>query len=168
MLNKKHFTQSNESLINLKGKIEDLKLLKNDSHNYIYEYLLKLRNVFDIDREEARELIDTHYLRLIEEVENIEAECKMNSLNLKGDYGLEAIEASFDKIRAELDKLEINKANCDKIVFNSHLQVNNLGAMKKSLENEPLLNKAYEFFPIIDSLKNEIKSAKIYTKIVNY
>ena len=162
-----HFTKSKASLINFKEKIEGLKLLKNDCNNFIYEYFLNLRNEIDLDREEAKELIDKHYLGLISEVDKIEAKCKGNSGNLKGDYGLEVFETDFERLKAELNKLEINTVNWDKIVVDSNKQNSKLGVIKKSLECELILDKAYKFLPIMDSLKNEIVSAKVYSKIVS-
>ena len=70
----------------------------------------------------------------------------------------------FEKLKAELDKLELD--NWDKIVIDLNKQVSNLEILIKSLQNELLLGKTYKFLSIIQSLKREIKSAKV-TKMVN-
>ena len=83
-----NFAKAKTSLNNFKQQIEKLKQLNTDNNLYIYEYFLELRNKIDIEREVSKELIDRHYLGLIEEVDKIEAECKWKSVKSKNDDDL--------------------------------------------------------------------------------
>ena len=105
------------------------------------------------------------YLKMIEEIDKIEAECKKKSENLKGDYDLKSFETYFERLKSELDKLEISIANWDNIAVEANQQVIKLDELIKRLKNELLLDKAYSFLPIMQSLENEVKSAKIYTEV---
>ena len=144
-----NFAKSKISLNNFKKKIKDLKLLNSDKCLYIHECLLNLRNEIDIDREWNKAVIDKHYLKMIEEIDKIEAECKKKSENLKGDYDLKSFETDFERLKSELDKLEINIANWDNIAVEANQQVIKLDELIKRLKNEMLLDKAYSYLPIM-------------------
>ena len=99
------FTKSKTSLKSFKDRIDELKSLKNDSEVFLHEYFLELRNEIDIDRETAKVSIDIHFLGLIDEVEQIEAECKGKSGGLGKDIDIKKFEIDFEKLRKDLDKL---------------------------------------------------------------
>jgi len=65
-------------LIKFKEKINEFKNMHSDQ--IIYDYFFKLRNDIDIDREKIKLLIDEHYLKLIDEVNEIEATCVKESV----------------------------------------------------------------------------------------
>ena len=171
-----HFTKSKESLFNLKFKIKDLKLLKTGNHSFIHDHFLKLRNEIVLDKERSKVLIDNHFSELINLLDKIEADYKVNSINLKGDYDLKSFETNFVRLNVDLENqysqldtwtIEFNTDNWDKILIDSDKQITKLEALKKSLQSELISDQAYMFTPIFHSLRNEIKSAKIHAKIVN-
>ena len=66
------FLDCKTSLINFKDILNELKMLEKDPENYIHEYFSELRNKIDLEREVAKELVDKHYLKIIDEVNKFE------------------------------------------------------------------------------------------------
>ena len=166
------FDKSKAAVADFKKKIDELKLLKNDSHLFIHEFFLELRTEIDLDRELCKDLIDTHYLDLIEEVNKIEAECKVKSAGikrrsiLKKEVNFEEFDVDLKKLRAGLDKLEIDTEEWKSIELTSKEQSKKLEVLVEDTQNELLLGKQYRFASNIESLRNEINSVRIYPKLV--
>ena len=70
---------------------------------------------------------------------------------------------------SKAESLLDNTDPCDNIVTDSNKQVSKLEVLIQSLQSELLLGKTYKFLPIIQTLKNKVKSAKLikYTYMVN-
>ena len=106
-----HFKKSKTSLAEFKKKIEEFKILQKDPYNFINNHFSKLRNEIDIEREVAKEIIDKHFLELIEEVDEMEAECKEKAELEKGsqsEISIDVFENKFKSFKKELDLLKID------------------------------------------------------------
>ena len=160
-----NLSNTKTSVYNFKRKIEELKLLKNDNHNYIYEYFLELRTKIYIERELFKEVIDAHYLDLIDQVDMIEAEYKGKSYGLQLDQfeaSIKEFETNVGKLNADLSKLKYN-INGRGITVQSSQEISKVETVISELQNELLLNKKYKLESNITSLKNEMKSVKLIT-----
>ncbi len=121
------------------------------SDQIIYDYFFKLRNDIDIDREKIKLLIDEHYLKLIDEVNEIEATCAKESVDKLAKFSKlidEEVKKSNEKykiLRADIDMLEINFENWENIRHESNLNIDKLEEIAENLKRDYLMNKSYEY-----------------------
>ncbi len=142
----KHFYDSKESLKNLKEKIEELKILNKDGL-FIHEYFCQLRNEIDIEREVVKLKIDEHYLKLIEEVNNIKDKCISEYTDPKKSIEDEVkkFEEKLAALTIDFDKLEIDVDNWENIRKGSNYQLKELNDKIVQFKNDLLMNHVYTF-----------------------
>ena len=158
------FFDGKTSLINFKKKINELKALEKDPENYIHEYFSELRNQIDLDREVCKELVDKHYLEIIDKVNKCEEDCKSK---IK-DYNAYLIfEDKLKKLKEYLDVLKINVKKWNEVRAESNNNIIKLNNKISNLQNELLLNKSYAFVPRKSTLEDNFGSLKIVSKEVN-
>ena len=98
----KHFAAAKGALKNFKEKIEEFRGFNKDGL-FIHEYFSQLRNQIDIEREVIKLKVDEHYLKLIDEVNDIENKCLNESTDLD-----ESIEDEAEKFEEKLVSLRID------------------------------------------------------------
>jgi len=123
----KHFAAAKRALKNFTKKIEELKGFNKDGL-FIHEYFSQLRNEIDIEREVVKLKIDEHYLKLIDEVNDIEKKCMSEStdLNKSIEDEVTTFEEKLDSFRVEFDKLEINFDKWESVRERSNYQLKEL------------------------------------------
>ena len=126
------FASAKQSLKKFKEKVDELKGFDKDDL-FIYEYFAELRNKIDINREVIRLAISEHYLKLIDEVEAIEARCMSKStyVNKSIDEEVKKLDETFKKF--DLDKLELD--NWKNIRSESNHQVIKSNEMIQKFKN---------------------------------
>jgi len=158
----KHFAAAKRALKNFKGKIEEFKGFNKDGQ-FIHEYFSQLRNEIDIEREVVKLKIDEHYLKLIDEVNDLEEKCvskSADSNNLIEDEA-EKFEGKLENFRVEFDKLEIDFDKWESVRVGSNYQLNELNEKILKFKNDLLLNHIYTF----ESNKNLFDIANNASKI---
>ncbi len=129
-----------------KEKIEELKIFNKDGL-FIHEYFSELCNEIDVEREVVKLKIDDHYLKLIDEVNDLEEKCvskSADSNNLIEDEA-EKFEGKLENFRVEFDKLEIDFDKWESVREGSKYQLKDLNEKILKFENDLLLNHIYTF-----------------------
>lgn len=145
------FKAAKKSLNSLKKSIEQLKSLKKDPKNMIYEYFSDLRNKINIDRETIKYKIDEHYLGLIDEVKLIEDDhiFKNNYVLVENNKVFVSVidraEIQLAEFKKELDIPKIDFGKWENIQFESNHQIAQIKHKITDFENELLANKRYTF-----------------------
>ena len=113
-----HFQKCKKTLTSLKLKIDEIRQLRKDPYFFINNHFTELRNEIDIEREHCKEIVDTHFLGLIDEVYQIEAESKKKSERTELLIGienssqlekeLEEYDEKFRLLKEDLDELKID------------------------------------------------------------
>jgi hypothetical protein len=142
----KHFAAAKEALKNFKEKIEEMKSFNKDGQ-FIDEYFSQLRNEIDIEREVVKLKIDEHYLKLIDEVNDIEHKCKSEYTDPKKsiDEETEKSEEKLGIFLIDFDKLEIDVDNWKNVEGRSNYQIKELNDKILKFKNDLLLNQIYTF-----------------------
>jgi len=65
----------------LKSILDEAKLLSNDPVNFIHEFFSDLKNEIDLKKEESVAKIEDEYEKIINEVLEVEKECKIKAKN---------------------------------------------------------------------------------------
>ena len=163
-----HFKESKASLAEFRKKIEEFKILQKDPYNFINDHFSKLRNEIDIEREVAKEIIDRHFLELIEEVDEMEAECKEKAELEKGsqsEISIDVFVNKFKSFKKELDLLNIDMEHWDNVKVNSDEQIYELKGFIKERELKLLLDNSQRLH---NNLRIEILEVKIVTEKVSF
>ena len=136
------FASAKESLKKFKENIYELKGF-NKEDMYTYEYFSNLRNEIDIDREVVKLKVDQHYLKLIEEVNAIEAKCKEESSDTKKstDQEVKQLEEKLQSFRRDQLKLDFKK--WENIQKESNFEAKKLDEMIEKFKNELLLGQSF-------------------------
>jgi len=158
----KHFAAAKRALKNFKEKIEELKGFNKDGL-FIHEYFSELRNKIDIEREVVKLKIDEHYLKLIDEVNDIEEKCTSKSANSDKliEDEVEKFEEKLESFRVEFDKLEIDFDKWESVREKSNYQLKELDEKILKFKNDLLLKHIYTF----ESNKNLFDIANNASKI---
>ena len=154
----KKFSKCSTSLSYFEKKIEELKILANDPYSFINEEFFNLRNDIDIERELSKELIDKHFLSLIDQLNGIEAECK-EKMSRPKDF----IETEVEKYQLKLKHLKNESLNLD-IRHETDDQILKLKEVILDIQGQLVLNNSYHF---VTSLENEILNTKIVIENVS-
>ena len=159
------FASAKESLKNFKKKLDELKGFNKDDL-YTYEYFNDFRNDIDIDREKVKLKIDTHYLKLIEEVNVIEAKCKEKSAGTKKaiDEQVKQLDKKFQSFRNEMDQLKLDFKKWENIQKESNIEVNKVNEMIEKFKNELLLGQSFVLETKAALFDVAIKASKIVDK----
>ncbi len=159
------FASAKESLKNFKKKLDELKAFNIDDL-YIHEYFNDFRNDIDIDRERVKLKIDTHYLKLIEKVDAIEAKCKEESAgtNKAIDEQVTQLDEKFQSFRSEMDQLKLDFKKWENIHKESKIEVNQVNKMIEKFKNELLLGQSFVLETKAALFDVAIKASKIRDK----
>ena len=88
------------------------KILSNDPAYYVHEYSSQLKNKIDLTKEQYIEMIEEKYDFIIQEVIQLENECKLNAKNRVNDLKLiEEMESKLNKRDESLKVLNFSKKN---------------------------------------------------------
>ncbi len=159
------FASAKESLKNFKKKIDELKGFNKDDL-YTYEYCKDLRNNIDIDREVVKLKLDTHYLKLIEEVNAIEIKCKEKSASTNKliDEKVKQLDEKFQSFRSEMDQLKLDFKRWENIQKESNIEVNKVNVLIERFKNELLLGQSFVLETKAALFDVAIKASKIRDK----
>ena len=137
------FASAKESLKKFKVKIDELKGFNKDDL-YTYEYFINLRNDINLDGEVVKLKVDKHYLKLIDEVNKIEAKCKAESsdTNKAIDEQVRQLDEKLQSFKSEMDQLKLDFDDWKNIKNGSNYQVNKVNEMIKSFKNDLLLQQS--------------------------
>jgi len=161
----KHFTSAKESLKNFKEKIQEFKSLNKDGL-FINDYFSQLRNEIDIEREVVKLKIDEHYLKLIDEVNDIKnkfMDTSTDSNKLIEDE-VEKFEGKLESFRVEFDKLEIDFDKWESVREGSNHQLKELNEKIIKFKDEFLMNHIYSFVSDTTLFDDANKASKIVAK----
>ncbi len=81
----------------LKSILDEAKLLSNDPVNFIHEFFSDLKNEIDLKKEESVAKIEDEYEKIINEVLEVEKECKIKAKNKAID-----LDSSLNCLSSEL------------------------------------------------------------------
>ena len=79
-----------------KDILRKAKFLSNDPAFYVDEYFSKLKNKIDLTKEQYIQMIEEHYEIIINEVIELEKECKLNAKNKVNDLAKLIEETEFN------------------------------------------------------------------------
>jgi len=158
----KHFSAAKESLKNFKEKIEELKSFNKDGV-YIHEYFSQLRNEIDIEREVVKLKIDEHYLKLIDEVNDIKEKCMSKSADSNKfiEDEVKTYEEKLESFRVEFDKLEIDFDKWESVREKSNYQSKELNEKILKFKDDLLMNHIYTFVSSTNLFDVANKASKI-------
>jgi hypothetical protein len=141
-----NFSAAKNSLRNFKEKIDEFKSLKSDDL-FLQEYFARLRNEIDTEREAVQLRTEHYYSRLIDEANQLEAECREQSDDKKNsaDNVAKQFEEKFKRFRDDLDQMRIDFDSWEKIRKDSNYQIKKLNDSIQSFKSDLLMNKVYVF-----------------------
>jgi len=156
------FYNAKESLKDFGQKINELKTFNNDNI-FIHEYFSTLRNEIDIDREKIKLLIDEHYLKLIGQIDDIEAKCneKSGDTNQLIDEQVNKLDETMQSFCGEMNKLKIDFENWENIRVGSNSRVKIVNGLIEKFKNDLLMQLSYEYESNTDLFDAAIKTSKI-------
>jgi len=112
---------------------------------YIHEYFSQLSNEIDIEREVVKLKIDEHYLKLIDEVNEIEKKCMSESTDSNKFFEdeVKTFEEKLESFCVEFDKLEIDVDKWESVREGSNNQLKELKEKIRRFTNDLLMNHIY-------------------------
>jgi hypothetical protein len=129
------------------------KILLNDPAYYVHEYFSQLKNKIDLTKEQYIEMIEEKYDLIIQEVIQLENECKLNAKNKVNDLAklIEEMEIKLNKRNESLKILNFSKNNEWKSMrFDAAKEIKRIEDEIEKYQDNVLLNKDYEFIPTVD------------------
>ncbi len=127
------------------------KFLSNDPAFYVDEYFSKLKNKIDLTKEEYIQMIEEHYEIIINEVIELEKECKLNAKNKVNNLAklIEETEYILNKWNESLKLPDFTRDNEWKSIrFDAAKEIKRIEDEIEKCQDDLLLNRVYEFLPI--------------------
>lgn len=125
--------------------------------SYIYEKISEHRSKIDLEREQTKNKIDEKALKLIEQLNKFEKDCRQNfttSLNQVHERQMKYWEGEITKLKSML--LSNEKAKWKRVIDEANFKISKLTAEISDFEMRLFLNRL-----------QELKTVKIFTNFVN-
>jgi len=135
----------------LQSILDEAKLLSNDPAYFVHEFFSDLKNEIDQKKEEYVEKIEEKYETIMNQVLELEKECKAKTKKEANDLEkiIQEVDDTLKKWNESLNQLNFSKDDEWKSMrFDAAKQVEKLEDEMEKLKNDLLLNKDYEFIPI--------------------
>jgi hypothetical protein len=139
----------------LKSILDEAKLLSNDPVNFIHEFFSDLKNEIDLKKEESVAKIEDEYEKIINEVLEVEKECKIKAKNKAIDLEImvQEIDYTLKKWNESVNQLDFDSKDDEwkSIRFEAAKEIQKLEDEMDKFKDELFLNKKYSFHPRRDS-----------------
>jgi hypothetical protein len=144
----KTFDSLNDTLIDLKSKKDQIKLLIESPNDYLKQYCIDLKTDVQLATEEAIQQINDFNAEIIQDIDNYEKKCIRSNIN----------EKSLKKYNKIIQKLELFSANQNDYLKNTH-DIDNDQVIRLNSTTNDLLHKTE--LDLI-KLKDDIFGGNIY------
>jgi len=151
----------------LKSILDEAKLLSNDPVNFIHEFFSDLKNEIDLKKEESVAKIEDEYEKIINEVLEVEKECKIKAKNKAIDLEkmVQEIDYTLKKWNESVNQLDFDSKDDEwkSIRFEAAKEIQKLEDEMDKFKDELFLNKKYSFQPSKNS-KDDKYFGEFYAK----
>ena len=126
-----------------------------DSETMIYDYFFNIRNKVDLHRERLIEEINERSNDIINELNMLEKECKLNAAKLNKISNLKSIDLSLWKSQLRMPDINLNKIN--NLYDNINTIIKEIQSDMENYKNDLLMDRNIEFSPLNNNLFGKLK-----------